>query len=213
MSGKIIVIEGPDASGKKTQAELLVARLQKEGFESVMIDFPQYEKRYGKIIQAFLNGAYGDPQKVSPYFSSLLYAADRKDALPKLREWLDHGKIIVMDRYVSSSKAHISTKLPLSQRKRFIEWIDSIEYEKNQLPREDLTIYLDVPVTVTQGWIRKKKKDLHERNVNYLEKTKHMFDRIAKEQEWIIIDCMNDERPLTKEGIHEKVWQNVKDHL
>ena len=41
MNGKLIVIEGSDASGKHTQATQLLERLKKEGFEalSVTVDF------------------------------------------------------------------------------------------------------------------------------------------------------------------------------
>ena len=46
MSGKLIVFEGTDGSGKATQSQLLFERLQREGVDCRKLDFPrvQFEK-------------------------------------------------------------------------------------------------------------------------------------------------------------------------
>jgi len=77
MRGKLIVIDGNDSSGKKTQAELLAARLREEGYDVESADFPQYYTGFfGKMIARYLNGDLGDPANISPYLSSMLYAQD-----------------------------------------------------------------------------------------------------------------------------------------
>ena len=48
--GKIIVIEGPDASGKKTQFELLKQSFENMSIPFVTFDFPQYEETAGGIL-------------------------------------------------------------------------------------------------------------------------------------------------------------------
>jgi dTMP kinase len=53
--GKFIVIDGTDGSGKKTQTDLLVERLKKEGYAVEKIDFPQYGKKSAGPVEDYLN--------------------------------------------------------------------------------------------------------------------------------------------------------------
>lgn len=50
MSGKIIVIEGLDCSGKETQTKLLEKRIQGMGKKCIRFEFPMYDTPTGKII-------------------------------------------------------------------------------------------------------------------------------------------------------------------
>ena len=51
MKGKLIVIEGTNSSGKQTQANLLVKRLNQNGIKCSKKGFPDYESPTGKIIK------------------------------------------------------------------------------------------------------------------------------------------------------------------
>ena len=44
-SGKLIVIDGTDGSGKTTQLNLLKTKLENEGYEVRVADFPQYNQK------------------------------------------------------------------------------------------------------------------------------------------------------------------------
>jgi thymidylate kinase len=48
--GKLIVIEGTDCSGKRTQTELLIKNLKEEGILCENLSFPMYDSPTGKII-------------------------------------------------------------------------------------------------------------------------------------------------------------------
>lgn len=50
MRGKLLVIEGTEGSGKETQADLLVKRLNEMGEKAVKMRFPMYDTPTGKII-------------------------------------------------------------------------------------------------------------------------------------------------------------------
>ena len=50
-TGKLIVIEGTDGSGKTTQTEALLRRLKQEGVEAESLRFPQYEKNLLDIVK------------------------------------------------------------------------------------------------------------------------------------------------------------------
>ena len=105
-TGKFIVIDGTDGSGKATQTELLVKRLAQAGYEVVMADFPQYGQKSAGLVEHYLNGKYGTALDVGPYRASIFYAADRYDASFQIRQWLKEGKIVISNRYVTANMAH-----------------------------------------------------------------------------------------------------------
>ena len=94
MSGKIIVIEGTDCSGKETQAKLLEKRLNDLGKKSINFSFPMYDTPTGKIVGGSYLGKkeIGDSLfkegaiNVDPYVGCLYYAADRKYNMKKIEE-------------------------------------------------------------------------------------------------------------------------------
>ena len=78
--GKLIVIEGAcDGIGKTTQFQLLKEHLEKDGKEIVTHHFPSYQTYQGKPVEMYLEGKYGQPHELSPYFINSLYAIDRDD--------------------------------------------------------------------------------------------------------------------------------------
>ena len=107
MTGKIIVIEGTDCSGKETQTKLLVERLKKEGKKCAYFSFPMYDTPTGKIV----GGPYlGKPEinesyfpetsaNVDPLVSSLYYAADRRyNFLKEIENEIYNNDIIILDK-------------------------------------------------------------------------------------------------------------------
>jgi len=103
--GKLIVIEGAcDGMGKSTQFELLRKRLETDNLEIVHHHFPSYNTYQGRPVEKYLNGEYGNPKDLSPYFINSLYAIDRSITwMETLKQSYDEGKIILLDRYTTSS--------------------------------------------------------------------------------------------------------------
>ena len=116
--GKLIVIEGPDGSGKTEQWKLLAQRLKTEKHQVELVDFPQYSKVSAGLISNYLRGIYGKPDEVSPYAASLFYALDRYDLSFKMRQWLAEGKIILANRYVASNGGHQGGKIRNEKERR-----------------------------------------------------------------------------------------------
>ena len=76
--GKLIVVEGAcDGIGKTTQFELLKKHLIEDGKEIYSHHFPTYNSTQGRPVEEYLNGNYGKPSDLSPYFINTLYAEDR----------------------------------------------------------------------------------------------------------------------------------------
>lgn len=211
MSGKLVIIEGSDGSGKGTQVDLLSKFLKSNKITHNHISFPRYkENMYGSFVRKYLDGDYGDPVKISPYLGSLAYASDRLLAQPQMVGWLKKGELVISDRYVPSSLAHHSAKLPTSERDSFITWLTKLEYGQNQLPVEDLVLYLYVPVVWSQKLMEGRVKDGHESNVGYLKEVEKQYIKLAKSKHWVKIDCVKNNQLLSREDIHHLIIQALK---
>ncbi len=212
MKGKIIVIEGADASGKYTQSKLLAKKLEREGKEVAFFSFPRYDTFFGKLVTKYLQGEFGSLKEVKPELASLLYSLDRFDALPKIEEFLKQGKTIVCDRYTASNVAHQAAKFHGSGQKKFIEWIESVE---SRLPKPDLTIFLDLPVEVSAKLMhsRKREKDIHELDLDYLKATRQVFLELCEKGNWSRIECSSGLGIKPRDKIHKLIWEKVEEYL
>lgn len=219
--GKLIVIDGGDGSGKQTQSELLINFLKKANIKVNYFDFPRYSTFYGKIVGHFLNGDFGDISQVSPYLVSLPYAFDRGQVALVMKNFIKKGGIIICNRYATSNMAHQGAKLPLKERSRFIRFIEKLEYQENNLPQEDLVIYLYVPWQV--GWeltIKKSQRrylkgkvlDIHEADAQYRVKTEKMYLWLCqKRKNWLKVNCVDkNEKMKSKEAIHQEIIKILK---
>lgn len=195
--GKLIVLEGIDGSGKRTQIDMLARALESHGISCARFSFPHYEGFFGKMVAQFLNGQFGPLAAVDPHFSALLYAGDRLESKPAMEAALTEGKILLADRYIGSNLAHQGARVPGRERPAFLHWLKQLEYEVYGLPREDLVIYLRVPATQAQRLVGKKaarqytarKRDLQEANLAHLEQASVVYDHLARQPNWIRIDC------------------------
>lgn len=223
MNGKLIVIEGSDGAGKATQLELLQQYLTTHHYPVRTVDFPRYDKHFGKMIAAFLRGEYGPLETVPPPLIAVIYAMDRAEIKPQMEQWLREGDIILANRYVTSNMAHQSARLPESKREEFLSWIEEFEYEVNHIPREDVVIYLYMPHHISQELITKKshsqrlyahgkEKDIAESDINHMKQSEESYlDLLKCYSHWVKIVCVDKEGKLkTKEAIHEEIIKVLK---
>src|SRR6056297_4195208 len=124
---KFIVLEGLDGSGKSTQVDLLKGFFDRRSINYKFLHFPQTETPYfGEMIARFLRGEFGDIDQVDPYLVAMLYAGDRFSAENDIREWLNIGSIVMVDRYVMSNIAFQCAKMKTSEEKEKLrKWIFS----------------------------------------------------------------------------------------
>ena len=92
ITGKLVVIDGTDGSGKGTQSEMLIARLVAEGKKAELLDFPRYGNPSAYFVEKYLRGEYGTADEVGPYRASEFYALDRYDASFSMRAALETGQ-------------------------------------------------------------------------------------------------------------------------
>ncbi|MFA6463854.1 MAG: dTMP kinase [Candidatus Paceibacterota bacterium] len=217
-TGKFIVIEGTDGSGKTTQTEALLHRLKKEGIESESVRFPQYEKNlFGNLIRECLDSKHGDFISLDPKIASVLYACDRFETISKIKKWLDDGKVVIADRYVSSNQIHQGGKIKDErERAKFLDWLGAMEYDTLGVLKPDIVLYLDVPFEISQQLIlnRVGVKDLADSNFEYLKNSKEAGEyMLAREKFWTRISCAPEDKLLSIDEISEIVWKKVSEVL
>ncbi|MBE7048849.1 MAG: thymidylate kinase [Ruminococcaceae bacterium] len=220
--GKLIVIEGVDASGKATQTELLFRYLQQEGRRVRQISFPDYASDFSLPIKRYLAGDLGNQaDDVNPYAASLFYAIDRYASFK--RDWgafYEEGGILVADRYVTSNLVHQAAKIS-GDKNDFIQWLSALEYDKLTLPQPDLVLFLDMPPAYARKLMESRankitgqaQKDIHERDAGYLERAYDNAMEIASLTGWQIISCVKDGSIRSIEEISEEIYHLVKMNL
>ena len=222
--GLFVVIEGTDGSGKGTQTALLLERLKKEKNVVETTDFPQYDNFSGAFVAKYLRGEYGTADEVGPYRGSVFYAVDRYDKSFDIKRWLEEGKIIVSNRYVSANMGHQAGKIKGAQaRAKFLKWLENLEYGIFKIPKPDVTILLYVPPSVGQKLVDQKavrsytkgsKRDIHEADINHLKNAAQAYLYVAKKYKWPVIQCINKKgEMLSREEIHEKIYAVVSKML
>lgn len=218
MSGKLIVFEGTDGSGKATQSELLCRRLETEGRAFRKITFPRYGKPSAAMVEEYLHGNLGKhPGDVNAYAASLFYAMDRYASWKQ--DWgtfYEDGGLIVADRYTTSNAVHQASKLPEEERKAYLDWLFDLEYRLLGLPAPDLVVYLDMPTELTEKMMRKREAasgtqaDIHEQDEDYLRRCRENANEVARLCGWTVIRCGRDGAPRTIEDIQGEVWEQVR---
>ncbi len=93
--GKLIVIEGPDSSGRSTQISLLTTKLEADGHAVVNTGLKRSELVGEGILEAKRKAALGKKTL------ALFYAADFADQLEqKIIPALEAGYVVLADRYI-----------------------------------------------------------------------------------------------------------------
>lgn len=217
MKGKIIVIEGStDGVGKTSQVELLVKHLKEDGYQVVTHHFPTVDSPGSSVVEEYLKGKLGSKEQLSPYAINSFYAIDRLYTyITELKEAYEAGKIIVLDRYTTSSMVYQSASLSIDKRDDFIEWVKNYEYQLLGLPKPDMVLYLSVE-EATAAVLRKERttSDLHEKDQIFLERVYQNSQWIAKREHWEIINCLDENNSLlSKETIHHLLYEIVMNKL
>ncbi|WP_412004948.1 dTMP kinase [Micrococcus yunnanensis] len=135
--GLFVAVEGPDGSGKSTQARALTEVLRAAGHEVVLTREPG-----GSDLGETLRELLLDPEHapVDPRTEALLFAAARSaHAVRTLRPALARGAVVVTDRYVDSSVAYQGAARGLGEARiaALNEWATD-----GLVP--DLTVLIDV---------------------------------------------------------------------
>ena len=222
--GYIVVIEGTDGCGKQTQAKMLKDKLsQITGREVFEISFPNYDSQSSGPVKMYLNGDLAqNASDIDAYQASSMFAVDRLCTFySSIKQHLDNGEIIILDRYTPSNALHQAGKIDdKGERDRFLSWLFDFEYNILHLPEPDDVLFLDVPPQVSQK-LRKERgilksgesNDIHEKDEGHLYKAYLSGKYVSEKYNWSQISCVdNNGDILSREEIHKRIMSRVLDN-
>lgn len=222
--GFLIAIDGVDSSGKETQTKMLFQSLLSDGLDVKTVSFPMYDNLSSSLVKMYLNGDFGtNPDDVNAYVASTFFAMDRFATYKTV--WgkdYNSNSIILADRYVTSNMIHQAGKIDdVLEKEKFLDWIYDYEYNICALPKPDITIFLDMPVEWGKKLMENRankidggdKKDIHERNTAYLQKSYDNAVFVAEKYSWKRILCVNENGVRTPEEIHQEIKKAVYEKL
>lgn len=185
--GILIVFEGIDGSGKSTQAEILLERLQEEDFNVVYFREPSKGKWGRKIKKKALH-----PDSLTAEEELDLFLKDRRENVEKnLKPALKKKRVVILDRYYYSTIAYqgakgIDEKLIRRMNEEFVV-------------EPDLVFIFDIdPQKGLERIENRRKKDRLFEREDYLVKVREIF-RSFKGEKFVHIDALKSKEEISKE--------------
>ncbi len=211
----LVVLDGLDGSGKSTQLSRLNDYFLSQNRAYTQISFPDYEQPSSALVRMYLQGEFGgSPDAVNAYAASSFYAVDRYASYKKFwQKDYEAGKLILAARYTTSNAIHQMGKLPRSEWDAYLQWLEEYEYGLLGLPRPDKVIFLDMPLDISQRLLSKRydgeegKKDIHERDLTYLQTCRESALYAAEKMGWVLISCGENGQPLPMEVISNRLYE------
>ena len=223
----LVVLEGLDGAGKSTQVKKLRNYLEETFGSLEYIHFPRYDAPvYGDLISRFLRGDFGSNETVHPQLVALLFAEDRHGAAPEMKQTLQAGGNVLLDRYVYSNIAYQCAKLSYKQEADSLrEWIFNTEYGEFELPMPDLNIFLDVPIGFVESKLKSQRggqdreyleggQDIHEADIEFQKRVRDIYRKQCElDPKFIRIDCSDEEGNMLPPGAIFAKIQTVVDSV
>ncbi|HEV3059672.1 MAG TPA: hypothetical protein VGY48_15585 [Vicinamibacterales bacterium] len=226
----IVVIEGLDASGKNTNAQLLKTRFEALGREAVIFSFPRYDTPVGRAIKRHLKGEtllaevvdkrslgpevmkytpawgfVGAPAAEDAMVFQSLMLADKYDALAEIQIHLAAHRVVICDRWWQSALAFGATD-GLDEK-----WLHRIH---SGLPNHlgsasvlDINIFIDVPEAEALRR-RPEARDRYEKNRELQTRVRENYKRLWTNAGagYATVDGVG-----TLQEVHERIWRAIEE--
>lgn len=175
MKGHFIALYGVNNLGKTTQATQLVDWLHSIEIPAVYIKYPVYEwPPTGELINEYLRK--GNPQGWSPQEFQEYQAQNRRDFQPNLQKLLEDGYWVIAEDYEGTGRA----------------WgeaagidVDYLNKINSDLTKPDLC-FCFIGERFKQSI---ETTHLHETDNDFTDKAAEIHYRLAKEEQWILVDA------------------------
>jgi len=172
MTGKFIVVYGMNNIGKTTAVRALVEYLNAHDVKTKYLKYPIYDlEPTGPRINAYLR--QGNPERLTPFKAQVIYAQNRRDFQPVLKDTLEKGIWIIAEDYSGTGEGWGVI---------FGEPLEELERLNVGLKKPDLAILMDGE-RFDSGV---EKNHLHEQDERW-EKGREIFRFLAERNGWRII--------------------------
>jgi dTMP kinase len=180
-----VTFEGPEGSGKSTQARLLYGWLSARGYPAILVREPG-GTRIGDMIRRIVLDLQNT--EMAPNTETLLFAASRAQLVSQtIRPYLDLGGIVLCDRYADSTYAYQGYGLG-----RDLDELRAITAAATGGLLPDVTVYLDL--TAEEGLERKRRKRQSDRD--------RAGERATGRKDHAEMDLPSPPRPLASSPAH-----------
>jgi len=200
LPGQFIVLDGPEGGGKSTQVARLVNRLSAEGRRAIAARDPGSTPVSEHIREILLDRRAGDMDARTEVF---LYMASRAEMVARvIRPALEAGRIVVCDRFVSSTVAY----------QGFAGGVDPAAiWELGRLAtggiEPDFTVILDLAVEAGFARLRRSHDRMESKDRAYHEKVRQGFLEMARAEaeRFAVVDASRPE-----DEVAEAIWSAVQ---
>jgi len=181
MTGRFVVLEGGDGSGKSTQGRRLAAWLREQGVE-VVETFEPGATDAGAAIRELLLHRH-DP--IDPVAEALLMAADRAQHVATvIRPALARGAWVLSDRFLPSSLVYQGVVRGLG--------VDAVA-ELNRMAvgdvTPDLVVLLDVADAVAEARRGSVSDRLEAEGAAFHASVRAAYRNLAPSRGWVVVDA------------------------
>jgi dTMP kinase len=196
LSGKFIVLDGPDGCGKSTQAELLEKWLQSQGLVTGRYRDPGDTAIGEKIREILLNPEH---LAMSTQTEVLLYMAARVQVwIEKIAPALHENRCVLLDRWLSSTCAYQGWAGGFG-----IDRVIKIATDCLERVWPDLTIILDVDLKVASQRMKKHLDRMEAKGADYHVKVREGFLKLAEMRKDVrVVDASGE-----IETTHQRILQ------
>jgi dTMP kinase len=132
--------------------------------------------------------------------------------------------VVIVDRYVYSNIGYQCAKLPAGEERDALrDWIFRTEYEEFQIPRPDLSLFLDVPFSFTERKLTEQREgddrsylngqqDIHEASLDLQRRVREVYlETAALRDDLSVVDCSDaDGKMASAETIFERIMTHLQ---
>ena len=220
----VIAVDGTDASGKKTQSDILADTLRnKFGLNVTEVSFPDYDDKSSTLVKMYLAGEFGNnANDTNAYAASSFFAVDRYASFVRhwRKEYESDNSVIILNRYTTSNAVHQLAKISDdTDKKNFLNWLYDYEFNKLGLPVPDLVYFLDMPPEYAEMLLNGRcdetgaVKDIHEADKQHLLCAYNAAQYTCKEWGWTHIMCVKDGEIRSRQNIADELLEICVDAL
>jgi dTMP kinase len=199
LTGRFIVLDGPDGCGKSSQTRMLMDWVQSQGIAAVGFRDPGATVIGEKIREILLSPAH---EAMTTPAEVLLYMAARVQLwAEKIGPALRENKCVVMDRWLSSTCAYQGYAGEFGMEK-------VIDIAKQSLERvwPDLTIVLDVDLKTAAQRLKRELDRMERKGDDYHSRVREGFLRLARDRpDFVVVDAT-----ASVEAVHKEVVKVVQ---
>jgi dTMP kinase len=197
--GLFVVLEGPDKSGKSTQARLLAGALRARGLTVLHTREPG-----GTSVAEGVRAVLLNPRlQIDPVAELFLYEASRAQHVSeKIRPALSRGEVVLCERFTMSTDAYQGVARGLG-----LKTTRALNAVATGGLTPDLTVVLDIPVDEFDSRDRSRALDRLEReHVSFRVKVRKGYRALAKSSpNAVLIDATKSEK-----DIHRRILGKVE---